>query len=821
MFFRLALAREVEVAPLLADFARLSPRELLATFFGGAEFVERFVDPVVRRGERPWRPDQDAPAPDLVAWAARCLPLSASGRRRVRQATGGWPELLHAVLSDPTMQGMLAPDSAATGAGYLSALKAIAGFDGGLELADIARVRGWLHSSDGGPARVEVWADGSFLAAGFADRFRRDVQHRRGGDGIAGFDIALPRLDVPQGCFVTLEARTADGGVIGRVEIPAAPPSLDSVAALRAEIGQVRAVLDRLEQGLPDVLHGLTWPLSRYDQYFDAHYRKQPEAPSARAGVVAVLVDGAGASARALEECLQSLFAQSAPAAEIAVVVSEAEAAAARDLVARATWRGQTAPRLVVSDATTRAERLTALMKDLSAGASIVLFTEAQAIVADACLAAIAAVFETGAPAAVYFDEDRLDPGTADLDPADRPHCEPIFRSGPDLELLRQTPFVGATIAFDRAAAASLSLAPAAKDLCAAEAVLRLMERGGDIRHLARVLVTRREPQADEAGLWGEAVGRLLGATAQVAPFADILGCRVPNAVQIRHPVPEGVRATLIIPTRDRLDLLRPCIDSIVERKATNRVSADILVVDHECRDPEVVAYLASGVERGVFSVMPFKGPFNWALMNNLAAATATGEVLVFVNDDIVALSPDWLDVLASECLRPDVAVAGCRLLYQDGTIQHAGFVTRDQPSSWAFHEGVGAPGHDAGYLGRHALTRSVPMVTGACMAVASETFRALGGFDAAVLPVEYNDVDLCCRARSRGLKVIYTPRATLYHLESKSRGLNTTPEKVAASISAGRLAWTRWGERLDADPSFNAHFARTGTPFELLRPPQ
>jgi GT2 family glycosyltransferase len=162
------------------------------------------------------------------------------------------------------------------------------------------------------------------------------------------------------------------------------------------------------------------------------------------------------------------------------------------------------------------------------------------------------------------------------------------------------------------------------------------------------------------------------------------------------------------------------------------------------------------------------------------------------------------------------VGVVGCRLIYADGAIQHAGFVSLDARDRFLTHEGVGAPGSDAGYLGRHALAHETIAVTGACMAMRKDVFERLGGFDAARFPVEGNDVDLCFKARAAGLKILYSPHATLYHLESRSRTFQEDDRRLSAEAS--RRLWDRWGGAVCPDPYYNRHFDRRSPPFTRLR---
>jgi GT2 family glycosyltransferase len=213
-----------------------------------------------------------------------------------------------------------------------------------------------------------------------------------------------------------------------------------------------------------------------------------------------------------------------------------------------------------------------------------------------------------------------------------------------------------------------------------------------------------------------------------------------------------------------------------------------------------------------------FTGPFNWALMNNLAAHKSEEDVLIFLNNDTLVLNPDWIDELVSLAMRKDVGVVGCRLIYDDGAIQHAGFLALNERRRFLTHDGLGDPGSYPGYLGRNALVHRTVAVTGACLAVRREVFRHLGGFDAARFQVEANDVDLCFKAADLGLKVLYSPFATLHHLESRTRTLDSEDDIRTSSDAAERI-WTRWVKKVCPDPWYNPRFDRRSPHFSRLIP--
>ena len=221
-------------------------------------------------------------------------------------------------------------------------------------------------------------------------------------------------------------------------------------------------------------------------------------------------------------------------------------------------------------------------------------------------------------------------------------------------------------------------------------------------------------------------------------------------------------RVSIIIPFRDRVELLRGCLASL--RASTYR-RYEVVLVDNGSADPRTARYLARFTGRRRWRVVACPGPFNFARLCNAGAAHARGDYLLFLNNDTEVLTPDWLEQMLRVVRQPRVAVVGATLLYPDGTLQHAGLVPQAD-SPWA-HVFRGQPPDAADEL---RLVRAVPAVTGACLLVSREHFAELGGFDERY-PVTHNDVDLCRRARARGWLVAVTPHAQLLHYASLTRG--------------------------------------------------
>ncbi len=258
-------------------------------------------------------------------------------------------------------------------------------------------------------------------------------------------------------------------------------------------------------------------------------------------------------------------------------------------------------------------------------------------------------------------------------------------------------------------------------------------------------------------------------------------------------------RVSVIVPTRDGLDLLRTCVDGLLER--TTYDDLELIVVDNGSSDPATLAYLGRLSGQGAV-VLRDDGAFNYARLNNRAAAIATGDILLLLNNDVAVTEPGWLREMVRAALRPGVGAVGARLLYPDGTVQHAGVVLG--LGGVAGHVCIGAAAADPGPFGLLHLSREVGAVTGACMAVPRAAWNAVGGMDEDNLAVAFNDVDLCLRLREAGYRIVFTPYAELIHHESKSRGSDFADDQVARFMAEIAYMQRRWATELARDPFFS-----------------
>ncbi|RIV83520.1 glycosyltransferase [Aurantiacibacter xanthus] len=357
----------------------------------------------------------------------------------------------------------------------------------------------------------------------------------------------------------------------------------------------------------------------------------------------------------------------------------------------------------------------------------------------------------------IYADDDLLD------DKGRR--CDPHFKPDWNAELSRHFDYLAGT-ALVRLADADLTV-PLADDWpadLARRTATRTASQGAPPLHLREVLYHRRtrpKPQRP----------------APLALSAEEHG-RLPSV-------------SVIVPTRNRADLLRTCLDGL----ATTDYPGDteIIVIDNGSDEPETLRFLA-GLAPDFARVLRDDGPFNFAALNNRAVAEASGELLCFLNNDIEITDPHWLTVMAHQAMRAEVGAVGAQLLYPDGRIQHAGVVVGIGGGAAHAHRLLRP--EEVGYFHRHALPQFTSAVTAACMVLRKSSFLAVGGFDADHFAVSFNDVDLCLRLNARGWQSLYEPRARLVHHESVSRGFDR--DSVGAERAAREVSFLRdrWGLR-------------------------
>jgi len=271
-----------------------------------------------------------------------------------------------------------------------------------------------------------------------------------------------------------------------------------------------------------------------------------------------------------------------------------------------------------------------------------------------------------------------------------------------------------------------------------------------------------------------------------------------------------GEKVSVIIPTKNQYKLLKTCVDGVF---LTDYPNKEIIIIDHESDEQESVEYIRHLETKGV-SVMKWQGIFNYSQMNNQAVEISTGSYLCFLNNDIEMTGSGWLSTLMEQATRPDIGAIGAKLLYPNGTIQHAGVTIGIGGAAGHAHRYC--PDDSRGYFDRPHLPQYMAAVTAACMVVKKDKFEHVGGFDGACFPVAFNDVDLCLKLGKAGWKSLYEPRAVLIHHESVSRGSDMLRKNRTRFARELDTLKQKWGTDHAQDPYHNPNLSRLSEQFVI-----
>jgi GT2 family glycosyltransferase len=272
-------------------------------------------------------------------------------------------------------------------------------------------------------------------------------------------------------------------------------------------------------------------------------------------------------------------------------------------------------------------------------------------------------------------------------------------------------------------------------------------------------------------------------------------------------PIVDSVNISIIIPTRNRRKLLADCIESI--KPAVEKRAAEIIVVDNDSTDEDTLDYLAA-IDGTMARVLRIPGDFNFARLNNLAAAAATGGCLCLLNND-----GDWLDEMLARLAGPNVGAVGALLVWPSGVVQHGGVVLG--PGFAAAHAFNDRAATDAGYADQLCVAHECSAVTAACLVTHRADFLSVEGMDELRFPVNFNDVDYCLKLRAAGKRIVFTPHARLLHLESASRGRDDTADRRARFARELTNLRTKWGAVLADDSFYNPMLSLDPHPFSAL----
>lgn len=281
--------------------------------------------------------------------------------------------------------------------------------------------------------------------------------------------------------------------------------------------------------------------------------------------------------------------------------------------------------------------------------------------------------------------------------------------------------------------------------------------------------------------------------------------------LRVRYGLGAEPEVEIIIPTRDRIDLLERCISTLIATTQYSRYR--ITVVDNGSVEAQSHAYFDAISQDARVRILRYDRPFNYSAINNYAVAQCDAQIVVLLNNDIEITDAGWLQELVRLALRPRAGAIGAKLFYPDGSLQHAGVVLG--VGGVAAHAFAHAPHDFAGEYGRALVVQHYSAVTAACLAVTRAAYVAIGGLDESIA-VAFNDVDFCLRLRAHGYENAWTPHAQAYHHESASRGIEDDPEKQARFAGEVSTMLARWQQVLVADPAYSPCLSLDSPAFTL-----
>ena len=404
----------------------------------------------------------------------------------------------------------------------------------------------------------------------------------------------------------------------------------------------------------------------------------------------------------------------------------------------------------------------------------------------------------------IYSDEDKLEP--------DGRRSEPFFKPDFSPDLLMSMNYICHFSVFRRSLITKIGgFRKGFEGSQDYDLVLRITEETSKIAHIPKVLYHwRKLPQSASYSINAKhyayhAAMRALQEALERRKMSGEVTMLAPGLYRIQYHIASKPLVSIIIPTRDKVELLRRCIESI--REKTTYRHYEIIVVNNESKELATARYLSQISRYEICRVIDFALPFSFSRMNNFAVTHARGAFLVFLNNDTEVITPEWLEEMLGHAQRNGVGSVGPKLLFPNKTVQHGGVILGlNQVPRHAFY---GLPASDTGYMGLAAVTRNCAALTGACLMTRREIFEEMGGFDEE-LDVAYNDVDFCLRLIQHGYYNVWTPHAVLYHHESATRGQYQSEKDF-------HYFYEKWRDFLEhGDPFYNPNLATDNGNFSL-----
>ena len=288
-------------------------------------------------------------------------------------------------------------------------------------------------------------------------------------------------------------------------------------------------------------------------------------------------------------------------------------------------------------------------------------------------------------------------------------------------------------------------------------------------------------------------------------------------AVRVCRRIKNGSRVAIIVPTRDRIDLLKPCIESL--EPAAPEIDQELIIVDNDSCLDQTKDYLHQLASQGA-KVLVQPGSFNFSRLINSAVALTSAEYVCLLNNDVQVIDPNWLSELLSRLADPTVGAVGAMLQWPNGIVQHGGVTLGAYfGAAHAFNDRIR---DDPGYCDLLRVARECSALTAACLLLRRSDYLAVDGLDETIFPINFNDVDLCLKLRVRGYRIVFTPHTALMHHGSASRGREQTASDQERASRERAVLHARWGDTVANDPFYNPQLNLDATPYSgLAWPPR
>lgn len=346
---------------------------------------------------------------------------------------------------------------------------------------------------------------------------------------------------------------------------------------------------------------------------------------------------------------------------------------------------------------------------------------------------------------------------------------------------------------------------------------LRLTEKANRIIHIPKILYHWRVHKESTAGGIGAKTYCMDAAKHALNTHLERIGIEGEavdglflGSYKIQYKIQGNPKVSIIIPNKDEVDILRKCINSIIEKSTYKNY--EIIVVENNSTEEEIFQYYEEIKAEGNIKVITWEKEFNYSAINNFGVKEADGEFLLLLNNDVEVISENWIEEMLMHAQRKDVGIVGAKLYFPDNIVQHAGIILG--LGGVAGHSHKGAHRDEIGYIGRLKIVQNLSAVTAACLMVRKEIYDEVDGLDENIR-VAFNDVDFCMKVSKMGYLVVFTPYSELYHYESKSRGDEDTPEKMKRFNSEIKRFYDKWGIWIK-DPYYNENLTMIREDFSL-----